>query len=31
MRIKMWTGYIKAKVHVTPIATAKWNTVTKLC
>ena len=30
MRIKIWTGYIKTKVHVTPIITAKWNTVTKL-
>ena len=31
MRIKIWTVYIKTKVHVTPILTAKWNTVTKLC
>ena len=30
MRIKIWTVYIKTKVYVTPIITAKWNTVTKL-
>ena len=30
MRIKIRTVYIKTKVHVTPIITAKWNTVTKL-
>ena len=30
MGIKMWTVYTKTKVHVTPIITAKWNTVIKL-
>ena len=30
MRIKMWTAYIKTEAHVTPIITAKRNTVTKL-
>ena len=30
MRIKIWTGYIKTKVHVTPVITVKWNTVTKV-
>ena len=29
MRIKIWTVYIKTKVHVTPIIAAKWNTDTK--
>ena len=30
MRIQIWTVYIKTKVHVTPVITAKWNTVRKL-
>ena len=30
MRIKIWTVYIKTKVHATSIIAAKWNTVTKL-
>ena len=30
MKIKIWTVYIKTKVRVTPIITAKWNTVTKI-
>ena len=30
MRIKIWTVYIETKVHVTPVITAKWDTVTKL-
>ena len=31
MRIKIWIVYIKTKVHITLVITAKWNTVTKLC
>ena len=30
MRIKIWIVYIKTKVHVTLIITAKWNTVKKI-